>query len=146
MPRSTIWHSIYPKIVDRVRSQGCVDPTLRNDPPFSILSESDLRDDALDAAAYVTRLALPKREIISEEYYLVLELALQLGIDCGLFPGALSDTEKIRVEKQLADVLTPHKSWVREDLSTGYYASIATIWPFDALSKTLFARTQKPHP
>ncbi len=135
VPRSIIWDRIYSAMVDRVRRQGFVDTTLRADTAFSALSDVDIREDALDAAAYVARLARPSRTISSEEYYLVLELALRVGIDCGLHASALSAAERAEVEGQLVRVLKPHASWVGDDLSTGPYASVANIWPLSALRK-----------
>jgi hypothetical protein len=132
-PEAELSLAAFDELVKRVRSHGFVDVSLIDDLVGLPLSEADFRDAAVGAAEYLARISLPGREISSEEYYLVMQLALKLGISCGLFVDALSDGEKGEVEDHLVGALKPRGPWVREDLSSGQYAPLSSVWPFSAL-------------
>lgn len=137
MPHSPKWTTIYSKLADRIRREGRVDPSLLDDPDFSSLSAKDFREAAIDTVGYLGRISQQaRRKICTEEYYLVLQLAKELGICCGVSACALTDAEKTEAEDELVRMLKPNQSWVKEDLS-GQYAELATIWPFTALAKRL---------
>jgi hypothetical protein len=138
MPPSAKWDAIYPKLSDRFLSEGCIDASFLADSDFSSLSKADFRDAAIDAADYLLRILQDgTRKVSFEEYYLVMQLALCLGIACSLSSQALTEAERSRVEKQLVEMLKPKQtqSLVRNDLLSGRYASLSGVWPFLVLSK-----------
>jgi hypothetical protein len=138
MPGSLKLDAIYPALADRIRRQGRVDASLLDDPDFSSLSEADFRNAAIDTVGYLERISQKgRRKINTEEYYLVMQLAESLGIFCGLSANALSDVEKTEAEDELVRMLKPNQTYVKEDLSSGQYASLSTVWPFTALAKRL---------
>lgn len=137
MPLPSQLADVYPRIVDRVLATGCVDPSILSEPNYAHLTRDDLREAAVDALSYVARIGRPTRTIESEEYYLVMQLALRVGILGGLYAGALSGEERSKVTELLVDVLGPTASWVKQDLQSGPYRSVSGVWPFSALLATL---------
>lgn len=141
MPASAKWKAIYPKLSRRVLQQGFVDISLRDDQDFSSLSETDFRDAAIHAFAYLARISQNgQRKVSYEEYCLVMQLALVLGIACGLSASALTHAEKSTTEKELVDLLKPIRTWLMEDVSVGPYSSVSAVWPFVALLRAFDIR------
>lgn len=125
------WTKAYPVLSDRLLADGRLDPTL-----VETFPTEELREIALDAAGYIRAIGA-EEPISTEEYYLVLQLCLQIATCRALNPQVLADDQGVDLIDLLVEITTPRRAWVAEDLSRGSYAAVSGLWPFAAIRERL---------
>ena len=112
------------------RARGDLPPNVRAELAPD-LSDGDFEAGAQRVSEYIRHLAALDRGLISEEYFLVLQLAEEASLIHALAPEAI-ESKRGQVESDLGRLIAPFCKWLSADLQK-LYADSLYRWPFPEL-------------
>lgn len=126
----TRWKAAYPALADASRKRKDLTPDIRAELAPN-LSDDDFEAGAQGVSRYLRRLASSERDLIYEEYFLVLSLAAQACVIYALAPGAIEARQR-EIESDLRHLIAPFRRWLGGDLQR-VHATWLDRWPFPEL-------------
>jgi len=126
------WKAAYPALAEASRKRSDLTPDIRAELAPD-LSDGDFEAGVQGVSRYLRHLASSDRDLIYEEYFLVLSLAAEACVIHALAPKAV-EAKRGEIEADLRHLISPFRKWLGGDLQRAH-AAFLDRWPFPDLMR-----------